>query len=102
MKLRRWGDWDGVRDGLTFWCPGCQGPHAVTTRGPGAWTFNGDLDAPVFSPSVLVQADYPDGRRICHSFVGMGGAPAGHIVFLSDCTHALAGQTVPLPDWPDA
>ena len=29
----------------------------------------------------------------CHSFV-----TDGRIQFLSDCTHALAGQTVDLPD----
>ena len=23
----------------------------------------------------------------------------GNIQFLADCTHALAGQTVPMPDW---
>ena len=30
----------------------------------------------------------------CHSFVR-----EGRIEFLSDCTHALAGQTVELPDF---
>lgn len=34
--------------------------------------------------------------NVCHSFVR-----AGKIEFLGDCTHALAGQTVALPDWPD-
>lgn len=33
--------------------------------------------------------------EVCHSFVR-----AGKIEFLGDCTHALKGQTVPLPDWP--
>lgn len=33
---------------------------------------------------------------VCHSFIR-----DGQIQFLSDCTHALAGQTVPLPAWPD-
>ena len=31
----------------------------------------------------------------CHTFV-----TDGRIQFLGDCTHALAGQTVDLPDWP--
>lgn len=30
---------------------------------------------------------------VCHSFV-----TAGRIEFLPDCTHALAGQTVDLPE----
>ena len=33
--------------------------------------------------------------RVCHTFV-----TDGRIQFLSDCTHALAGQTVDLPDIP--
>lgn len=42
-------------------------------------------------------ADKPDGLPSrCHSFVR-----AGMIEFLSDCTHALRGQTVSIPDWPD-
>jgi hypothetical protein len=31
---------------------------------------------------------------VCHSFV-----TDGRIQFLGDCTHALAGQTVDLPEW---
>lgn len=34
--------------------------------------------------------------EVCHSFVRNGV-----IEFLSDCTHALKGQHVPLPDWPE-
>jgi hypothetical protein len=33
---------------------------------------------------------------VCHSFV-----TDGRIQFLGDCTHALANQTVELPDLPD-
>lgn len=45
--------------------------------------------------------DHPDDPTkfkcgVCHSFVR-----AGRIEFLGDCTHALAGQTVPLPPWPE-
>ena len=34
-------------------------------------------------------------NTVCHSFV-----TDGRIQFLADCTHALAGQTVDLPEWP--
>jgi hypothetical protein len=109
--------------GLMFWCPGCEGPHHINVN-PG-WTWNGDVDRPVFSPSVLVRsghyaphhkpgddcwctyiAEHPEHDKprfrcgICHSFVGSSGAQPGEIVFLSDSTHALAGATVPLPSWP--
>jgi hypothetical protein len=56
------------------------------------WTWNGSLDKPTFTPSLLCNQDSPESR--CHSFV-----TDGKIQFLSDCHHELAGQTVELPDW---
>lgn len=44
--------------------------------------------------------DHPKWGRRCHTFVGCNGAQPGQIVFLGDCTHELAGQTVDLPDVP--
>ncbi len=94
---------------LLFWCPGCEEAHQV---GP-SWGFNGDYDRPTFSPSVLVKTGhYCQGQEgkdcwctyearfgepapfkctVCHSFVR-----DGQIQFLGDCTHHLAGRTVPL------
>lgn len=92
-------------DQVAFWCPGCGAPHAVAVPPhPGAWEFNGDGDAPTFRPSVLVTwpanpnaseecKEWRTERR-CHSYVGFG-----RIEFLGDSTHALAGQTVDLPDF---
>lgn len=87
---------------LMFWCPGCDGAHAIAYgAGPGPrWGWNGDAERPTFTPSVLVRYDGADAGRdgappaVCHSFVR-----AGRIEFLGDCTHALAGQTVDLPAW---
>lgn len=85
---------------LLFHCPGCESAHMVRVASPGVpggWTFNGDHDRPTFSPSVLVTYNGSDAGQdgappaICHSFV-----TDGQIQFLGDCTHALAGQTVPL------
>ena len=77
-------------DGYTlFYCPGCDGPHALNTN---RWTWNGDCDKPTFSPSVLVTG----GGTRCHSYLR-----EGRIEFLGDCAHALAGQTVDLPGWPN-
>lgn len=95
-------------DRYGFRCPGCGGFHQIPTAGPRAWEFNGDVINPTFKPSILVSGVVPltdeqyrgvmDGSYkhtpvpyICHSFVTLG-----YIQFLSDCTHALAGQTVPL------
>lgn len=70
------------------WCPACQEHHAPIE---GRWTFNGDFERPTFSPSLVV-----GGKYHCHSFIR-----DGYWEYLSDCTHAMAGQTVPMedPDW---
>lgn len=56
-----------------------------------------DTEAGTISPSVLVQGANEAGPTVCHSFV-----TAGRIQFLGDSTHALAGQTVDVPDWSEA
>lgn len=116
--------------GVLFECPGCsQGhmtpvdwcptgtqpsPHAA---GRARWGFNGKLELPTLSPSILMRTGHhapghtgacwctwneqhpepedsaPFTCLICHSFVR-----DGRIQFLGDCTHALAGQTVDLPE----
>ena len=104
---------------LAFFCPGCQEYHMVQHgHGPGPrWGWNGSGDAPTFTPSILVKgtALSEKGRAdldawqangcprreepfdcsdaVCHSFI-----TDGRIQFLGDCTHALAGQTVDLPN----
>lgn len=93
-----------VSDGrIAFWCPGCEGAHVLRINAGSSptWSFDDNVDAPTFAPSVLVtyeslgDADPEPPPERCHSFVR-----AGNIEFLADSTHALAGQTVPLPDWP--
>lgn len=96
--------------GYCFWCPGCGDTHYVGVERPlangAAWSFDGDLEAPTFAPSILVMnasavdpsfihepGDPPD---ICHSFIQQG-----RITFCADSTHELAGQTVDLPRWPE-
>lgn len=108
---------------LLFHCPGCEDTHGptvsrpdpVTHPGP-VWEWNGSLDRPTIAPSIRVsgtkmtpeaEARWRQGQRLtgdvlermntlCHSFVR-----EGRIEFLGDCTHALAGQTVDLPEWED-
>lgn len=87
-----------------FWCAGCTTHHRFTTkyakgevacneregRKSPLWTFSGTLELPTFSPSLV----YPDsdgkGTR-CHLLL-----KAGIIEYLSDSTHQLAGQKVPV------
>ena len=100
-----------------FFCPGCRCGHgfnAYLNKLP-RWQFNGEMDRPTLSPSLLMtsskltdagradyfawcDAGYPERTApfetvplVCHSFV-----TEGQIQFLSDCTHELAGQTVAL------
>ena len=88
--------------GKIFFCPGCNSAH-VFNSSEIRWTYNENPDAPTISPSLLVTYDGPDAGqgdappRVCHSFV-----KDGMIQFLGDCTHQLAGQTVPIPEWPYA
>lgn len=98
---------DGGGQRYVFWCPGCKGAHQVATGGgPGPrWGFNGNVDRPTFTPSLLVrypanpeaEEEFKEWRteRVCHSFI-----TDGQIQFLGDCTHPMAGQTVPIPKWP--
>ena len=105
----------------TFWCPGCRDTHhyLVGAEGRPSWGFNGNLDRPTFTPSLLVKCGHYAGRHspgdpcwcnyeerygksapfacyICHLYL-----TDGRLQFLGDCTHALAGQTVDLPEFPE-
>lgn len=92
---------DGQR--LAFHCPGCGYSHQVKVEeGPGPrWGYNGNPESPTFTPSILVTYPGDDAGvddappAVCHSFV-----TDGRIQFLGDSTHALAGQTVDLPEFP--
>lgn len=83
---------DGSYGGHLVECPACGFGHLFEVN---RWTFNGDEERPTFSPSMLVHPN-PNANPpspLCHSFVR-----DGRIEFLSDCTHALAGQTVDLQE----
>lgn len=81
-------------------CPGCDDFHVIrcaTATDNSGWTWNGDLELPSFVPSLLVTYTGEDEgkpvRQVCHSYI-----LAGSIRFLEDCTHALKGKTVELPE----
>lgn len=97
-------------DGFTWWCPACEEAHPL----PKGWTFDGNLDAPTFTPSfkhtgkqtVKVNGRWTGGwvrdengnalDWCCHYII-----TAGQVAFCGDSTHSLAGKTVPMPDLPD-
>ena len=105
-----------ARSYLHLWCPACQDRHTIVYRRADAgdiWIWDGKLETPTISPSILVTGtQHPEGdpfhapahqvapgsRTRCHSFVRNG-----QWRFLDDCTHTLAGQTVPMvpvDQWP--
>ena len=103
---------------FVFFCPACKCGHGVwTTHKNGftgaIWGFNGNMDAPTFTPSIKIQRDgweppvtpenmdeyrnhpWPQQKvtHICHLFV-----ENGYLKFCTDCTHDFRGKTVPMPD----
>jgi Family of unknown function (DUF6527) len=109
MKIKHWSG--GGRSGIHFFCIGCNDLHTITTDGSRGWSWNGDENQPVITPSVLVTrpavSDAGEGfeeflkAQICHTFVGCNGAQPGEIVYLSDCSHSLAGSVHLLQDIPE-
>lgn len=78
-------------------CPGCKMMHHIHTArfASPRWEFNGNVESPTFTPSILVRWDEgtPPVYHVCHSFI-----TDGKWQFLTDCTHELAGQTVAMID----
>lgn len=78
-------------------CPGCADVHVVNE----SWEFNGDTVKPSFSPSILVTRTptiIVEGGPVatrCHSFL-----TDGVWNYLGDCSHDMAGQSVPAVPWP--
>lgn len=106
---------------LMFVCPGCvaggpdgyEGLHMLPVNTPTgqnigqpSWDWDGNLEAPTLSPSILTNGTRSeDARRNddgtfrfprCHSFL-----KEGVFEFLGDCEHPLANQKVPMPDLPE-
>jgi hypothetical protein len=97
-------------NGYAHFCIACKEMHPL----PDGWSFNGDLEKPTFSPSfkhsgmkivtdeggnwtgewVLDEKGDPV-PYICHYIL-----TNGILHYCSDCTHSMAGQSVPLAELP--
>ena len=79
--------------GYSFECLRCKCSHLYYVSHKGhqgaTWKFNGDIEKPSFTPSLLVNAARLPHTPRCHLFV-----TDGFIRYLADCTHDLAGQTI--------
>lgn len=89
-----------VKPGVyAHWCPACDQPHQFNEfadddpagRGHKMY-FNGNWFQPSIGPEMDIEQ--ADGGR-CHYLL-----TRGVLEFRADSSHALAGQVVPLPDWP--
>lgn len=80
----------------SFYCPGCKYQHVYPVLNDGSgWQFNGNLETPSFTPSLLNTTKDEEGKtvKVCHLFI-----TDGKICYCGDCTHELSGQTVELPE----
>jgi hypothetical protein len=98
--------------GMYFhWCPACDEMHPL----PDSWQFDGNLESPTFTPS------FRHGGYRKHNVNGVWTKPFwerdasgntipsvchyiltnGVLNYCGDCTHALKGQSISLPDLPD-
>ena len=77
---------------ILIFCPACKSGHHIRVKNGkrelSVWDWNESLESPTFIPSLLC---YLDKGKICHSYI-----TDGKIRFLKDCSHNMAGQTVPL------
>ncbi|MDR3635698.1 MAG: DUF6527 family protein [Isosphaeraceae bacterium] len=97
LRCAKWNDVSSPKL-FFFWCPACQEPHPYWVDDPDprkTWQFNGDFNRPTFTPSLRV---FGDGHATaCHL-----NLTDGKIYYHGDSPHALAGETVELPDYPEA
>jgi hypothetical protein len=97
-------------DGYVHWCPACEQMHSL----PDSWNFNGDLNKPTFNPSFKTfghQLELDAGGNWTGKWkLDAQGKPIpytchyiltnGILNFCGDCTHSMAGKSVPLPELP--
>ncbi len=80
---------------MVHFCPGCGYLHRIDVYEPNPrtkaiWSWDNNTKKPTFAPSINIVG-------VCHYFIR-----DGQIQYCADSTHALAGQTVPLPPIPTA
>jgi hypothetical protein len=94
---------------FSVWCEGCQCGHPFRVKSTlpeksgfddPNWSFNGNHDSPTFRPSLLNRVrnvEKPDTfESVCHLHV-----TDGNVEFLNDCSHVMAGKTVPMSNIPE-
>ena len=88
-KLFDYGTKENGQRLLGFFCPGCGYGHSYEVP---RWHWNGSMESPTFSPSLLVNESIPEAR--CHLHV-----TDGKIAYCGDCHHEMRGQTVEMEEY---
>lgn len=91
--------WNNGAVQYVFYCPGCKSTHRYdVVIGDGCvgpvWSFNENPEAPTFTPSLVYKSTAKTHTETCHLYV-----IDGNIQYLTDCTHELAGKTIPMIEW---
>lgn len=83
---------------------GCKEPHGLRTKAPVTmsggepiciWEFNGNIEAPTFTPSLRYKRSKNDGSGrgpACHFNV-----TKGKVQYHNDCEHELKDSTIDMP-----
>lgn len=100
-----------TESGYMHWCPACDEMHPL----PSTWNFNGNIEKPSFTPSfkhsgVQIEKD-ANGKWTGEWTKDSNGEPVkfvchyiltdGILHFCADCTHSMAGKSVPLAALPE-
>ena len=83
---------------LWYQCPACDSQHGIRIEGPEPrWGWNGSVEAPTLTPSVLSYIPKNDGTRetLCHHHL-----TDGRVVVCGD-SPKRPNETLPLPPLPD-
>jgi hypothetical protein len=86
MKLIRMNT-NTIKAGWMFYCPACTYSHIFYDSG---WTFDNNLETPSFTPALKNSF----GTNVCDLNI-----TSGEIIYQTDSTHALSGQTVQMIDY---
>jgi hypothetical protein len=77
-----------------FWCSQCECAHHFPVgEHPTNWQFNGKIDCPTFTPSLMLSIQDEEGKKkhVCHL-----NLTDGVVIYHADIAQKLAGQRLPL------
>lgn len=84
--------------GYSHWCSACKHCHTFYIQcNNHTWTFDGNVNSPTFSPSMLEYYTQKNGERktLCHYIL-----TSEVMNYCGDSPHELSGKSVPLEDIP--